>query len=190
LLKNFCGAALFLGCTLTGFAQATTATAQEATTTIFIARSGEQIELPRTGTYHFMEPLQMRGKWIYPDVIDYAHGNYREVFGGAGAALHHSKRFTLIEELYFDQALGPAAKSARYLLPWTILQFQFTSKFTNETVYFTYLPLNNSARIQPVIERSKFEYALGKGWKAGGDTELPIRQFRMAAQAVLYDYVC
>jgi hypothetical protein len=109
LLKNFCGAALFLSCTLTGFAQvtATTATAQEATTSIFIARSGEQLELPRTLTYHFLEFLQMRGKWINPDVgnIDYAHGNYREVFGGAGAAIHHGKRFTLIEELYFDQAL-------------------------------------------------------------------------------------
>jgi hypothetical protein len=111
----------------------------------------------------------VRGKWIYRIWLHRLCS--RQLSGGvrrAGGALQHSKRFTLIEELYFDQALGPAAKSARYLLPWTMLQFQFTSKFTNETVYFTYLPLNNSARIQQVIERSKFEYALGKGWRAGG----------------------
>jgi hypothetical protein len=81
--------------------------------------------------------------------------------------LLHNKRVTLIEELYFDQAFGSAAQGARYLQPWTMLQLRFTPKFTNETVYFPYLPLNSSGRIQQVLERSKFEYAVKKTWKAG-----------------------
>jgi hypothetical protein len=170
LLKKACGGALLLSCTLTGFAQMPTETAPRApTTTVFLARTGEQLESPIVGTYHFLELLQMRGRWIYPDMgyVDFAHGNYREVFLGAGATLLHNQRVTLIEELYFDQALGLAAQSARYLQPWTMLQFRFTRKLTNETVYFPYLPLNKSARIQHVLERSKFEYAFAKRWKAG-----------------------
>src|ERR1700681_224339 len=102
LLKKFCGAAALLSCTLLGFAQDTSKTAQDATTTIFLARTGEQIQPPLSGTYHFLELLQTRGKWIYPDVgyVDFAHDNYREVFVGAGATFLQSKRVILIEELY------------------------------------------------------------------------------------------
>ncbi|MBS1841605.1 MAG: hypothetical protein JSS69_00930 [Acidobacteria bacterium] len=121
------------------------------------------------GTYHFLELLQFRGNWIYPDVgyIDFAHGNYRELFVGAGRTLHKGKRLTLTEELYFVQATGPAAKSARYLWPWTLVQLRFTRKFTSETLYFPYLPLNNSGHIQHVLERSKFEYAVTESWQVG-----------------------
>jgi hypothetical protein len=157
---------LFLGAALTSFAQDTT---NNPTTTLFLARTSERLDSPHLGTYHFLELLQLRGNWIYPDVgyIDFASGNYRELFLGAGRTLHNGKRLTLTEELYFVQAFGPAAKSARYLWPWTMLQFRFTPKFTNETVYFPYLPLNNSARIQHVLERSKLEYALTKSWQVG-----------------------
>jgi hypothetical protein len=167
LLKHFCVATLFLSCALQSFGQETTS--ENATTTIFLARGGEQLQSPLSATYHFLELLQMRGRWVYPDVgyVDFAHDNYREGFIGAGAMLLHNKRVTLIEELYFDQAFGSAAQGARYLQPWTMLQLRFTPKFTNETVYFPYLPLNSSGRIQQVLERSKFEYAVKKTWKAG-----------------------
>jgi hypothetical protein len=169
LLKHFCVAALFLPCAFHSFGQDATGTSERSTTTIFLARTGEQIESPPSATYHFLELLQMRGRWVYPDVgyIDFARNDYREGFIGAGAMLLHNKRVTLIEELYFDQAFGSAAQSARYLQPWTMLQLRFTPKFTNETVYFPYLPLNSSGRIQQVLERSKFEYAVKKAWKAG-----------------------
>ena len=47
----------------------------------------------------------------------------------------------------YDQATGPAARSARYLQPYAIFHVYFTPKFRNETDYFLYLPLNDSARI-------------------------------------------
>ena len=167
-MRNYCFAVLFfLAYAIPAFAQDPASTAP--TTTIFVARTGQRLDSPRIGTYHYLELFQLRGKWIFPDVgyIDFAQGNYREVFVGAGRTLHDSKRVTLAEELYFVQALGPAAKNARYLQTWTMLQIRFTPKFTSETVYFPYLPLNHSARIQHVIERSKFEYTLKKSWKLG-----------------------
>jgi hypothetical protein len=48
-----------------------------------------------------------------------------------------------------------------------MLRVRFTPKFTSETVYFAYFPLNDSAHIHHVIERAKFEYALKKRWKIG-----------------------
>jgi hypothetical protein len=69
--------------------------------------------------------------------------------------------------LLYVQATGPAAKSARYLQPWSMVRVQFTPKFSNETVYFLYIPVNHAARVQNVLERSKFEYAVRKHWKIG-----------------------
>jgi hypothetical protein len=168
-MKRSCFAALLcLGCALSGFAQGATDTT-EPTTTLVLARTGVRLDSPHVGTYHYLEIIQSRGKWVYPDVgyFDAATNDYREVFAGGGRTLLESKRMTFVEELLFDQALSPAARSARYLVPWTMLKFRFTPKFTNETVYFLYLPLNDSARIQQIPERSKFEYAIKKSWKAG-----------------------
>jgi hypothetical protein len=178
---------LCLGSARPSLAQGTANAVSNPTTTIVIARTGVRLDAPHVGTYHYLEFIQSRGKWIYPDVgyIDFATNNYREVFAGGGLALLDRKQITLIGELFFDQAFGPAARGASYLMPWTMLQIRFTPKFTNETSYFLYLPLNNSARIQHVLERSKFEYALKKPWKAGvgyggyqyGDTDWDHRPF-------------
>lgn len=144
-------------------------TTSNPTTNLFIARTGETLDSPYIGTYHFLEFLQARGSWIYPDIgyVDYAHGNYRELFLGGGRTLVNGKKLSLVGELYFVQATGPAAMSARYLWPWTMLQVRFTPKLSSETVYFFYVPLNNSARIQQVLERSKVEYSFNRLWKAG-----------------------
>jgi hypothetical protein len=164
-------AVLFLIRALTAVAQATDPGPGpvNATSTVFIARGGEHLDPPHVMSYHYLQLLHQRGKWIYPDVgyVDYAHGNYREVFLGAGRTLINGKHLTLTEELYFVQALGPAAKSARYVWPWTMLQIHFTPKLSSETVYFPYVPLNNSATIQHVLERSKLEYAVRASWKVG-----------------------
>ncbi len=112
-------------------------------------------------TYHYLEVLQTRGKWILPDVgyIDLAEpGKYREIFFGGGAVLHNSKHLTVVEEGYVNQTTGPASGGALYFMPWTLVSYHPTSKITSETVYFPYLPLNKTGRIQHVLERSKLEY--------------------------------
>ena len=178
---------LCLSITPPALAQGAADATSNPTTTIVLARTGVRLDEPHVGTYHYLEIIQSRGSWIYPDIgyIDFATNTYREVFVGGGRALLDNKRVTLIEEPFFDRAFGPAARGASYLMPWTMLQVRFTPKFNNETVYFLYLPLNDSARIQHVLERSKFEYALKKSLKAGigygaykfGDTDWDHRPF-------------
>lgn len=140
------------------------------TTSILIARSGIRTDAPHVDTYRYWEFFQVRGNWIYPDFgyIDYGSGAYRELFVGAGRTLYHSDRVTIAEELYFVQATGANAKSARYLWPWTLVDFNITPKLTTETVYFPYIPLNQPGRVQQVLERAKVEYHLAKNWKVGG----------------------
>jgi len=163
---------LSLAFTLPCLAQDTTdpkAPAIDPTTTIVVARTGLRTDAPHTGTYHLLEVLQFRGRWIFPDVgyIDFANNKYREIFGGVGQTLYNGEKLMVAEILYYTQAVGPAAKSAMYLQPWTQVRFHFTRKFSNETVYFPYLPLNKAARVQHVLERTKFEYTLNKTWKVG-----------------------
>ncbi len=171
-MKNIYFALLIsLGLALTSFAQDTAITTDnDPATTIVLARTGVRTDAPHVGTYHMVEAFQVRGKWIVPDVcyIDYGTGNYHELCIGAGRTFYDGKRAMVASELYFAQATGPAAKSARYLWPWTIVQFHFTKKWNSEAVYFPYLPLNSSARIQHVIERAKVEYTINKTFKVGG----------------------
>ncbi len=155
-----------LFCSSLSYAQDT----QPTTTNLFFARTGVRLDAPHEGTYRYLEFMQIRGNWILPDfgALDFYHGDYRELFVGAGRTLYNSKKVTWAEELYFVQATGPAAKRARYLWPWTLVDIRFTPKLTSEIVYFPYVPLNHSARIQHVLERAKLEYALNKTWKMGG----------------------
>jgi hypothetical protein len=160
------------------FSLATACIAQDATnadnaanptTSILIARTGESFQSPHVGTYHLVEFFQLRGKWIYPDVgyIDFGTNNYHEVFVGGGRTFYDGKKGMVIEEFYYDQAFGPASKSARYFQPWTFVQVNLSPKFAGEAVYFPYLPLNQSARIQHVLERVKVERKIGKNWRIG-----------------------
>jgi hypothetical protein len=177
ILKLFLRAAkyaalLCLGCAVTSFAQDPAPgekTATAPTKTFFMARSGEGLQTPYIGIIHYLEFFQIRKKWIYPDIgyVDFAHGDYREFFIGGGRTLYDSKIATWDQELEYVQATGPAARSAAYLQPWSMLSVRFTPKFTSETVYFLYLPLNGPARFHQVIERAKFEYAVKKHWKLG-----------------------
>ena len=121
-----------------------------------------------SASIHYLEFFQIRKKWIYPDIgyVDFAHGNYREFFIGGGRTLYN-KIATWDQELEYVQATGPAARSAPYLQPWSMLRLRFTPKLPSEIVYFPYFPLNDAARFHQVIERAKFEYAVKKRWKIG-----------------------
>ena len=163
---------LCLGCSITTFAQGAAPDEDNSATptkTFFEARTGESLNSPHIGIIHYLEFFQIRKKWIYHDIgyVDFAHGNYREFFIGGGRTLIDNKIATWDQELLYVQATGPAAASARYLQPWSMLRLRFTPKFTSETVYFAYFPLNDSAHIHHVLERAKFEYALKKHWKIG-----------------------
>lgn len=163
---------LYMGGAVTSFAQSTPpgdGAGDEPTKTFFMARTGESLKTPHIATIHYLEFFQIRKKWIYPDIgyVDFGHGNYREFFIGGGRTLIENKIASWDQELLYVQATGSDAGSARYLQPWSMLRIRFTPKFTNETVYFLYFPLNDSARFHQVIERLKFEYALNNYWKVG-----------------------
>jgi len=166
-----CAAIVFFGCAVPIFAQSapTAGDSAKSTTTLFFARTGQSVVAPYAGTIHYLEFLQIRNRWIYPDIgyVDFARGNYRELFIGGGRTLVDMKKASWDQELLYVQATGPAAKSARYLQPWSMLRVQFSPKFSNETVYFLYIPLNDSARIHHVLERARFEYAVKKHWEIG-----------------------
>lgn len=138
-------------------------------TTLFFARTGQSLTGPYIGTIHYAEFLQIRNRWIYPDIgyVDFAHGDYREAFIGGGRTLIDTKFVSWDQELLYVQATGPAAGSARYLQPWSMLRLRIAPKLTSETVYFAYFPLNHTARFHQVIERAKVEYAVRKRWKIG-----------------------
>lgn len=139
------------------------------TTTLFFARTGQSLTEPYIGTIHYAEFLQIRNRWIYPDIgyVDFAHGNYREFFIGGGRTLIENKFAEWEQEVEFVQATGPAAGSARYLQPWSMLRLRFVPRLSSEIVYFSYLPLNKTAGFHQVIERAKTEYRIQKHWKIG-----------------------
>jgi hypothetical protein len=134
-----------------------------------MARTGELIESPHVAIIHYMEFFQIRKRWIVPDIgyVDFGHGNYRELFIGGGRTLLDNRCATFDQELLYVQTLGPAAKGAVYLQPWSMFRFRFTPKITSETVYFAYFPLNDPAKFHQVIERAKLEYAVKRRWKIG-----------------------
>ena len=161
-----------LASAIAGYAQAPAGVGEnqtEPTTTLFFARTGESLVGPYTATIHYFEFLQIRNKWILPDLgyIDFGHGNYQEYYAGGGRTLFDNRYASFDQELLYLGTAGSAAMGAKYLQPWSMLRVRFTPKFTNETVYFAYLPVNNTAKFHQVIERAKFEYAVKRRWKVG-----------------------
>jgi hypothetical protein len=139
------------------------------TTTVILAREAQRFSSPANSTMHYLEGFQIRHGWVIPDVgyIDFGHSDYREVFMGRGYTLVDGQHLSLIEEGFFVQASGVAAHQARYMMPWTMLQYRFTDKLGGEAVYFPYIPINNAGRKQHVLERAKLERKLNTRWKAG-----------------------
>jgi hypothetical protein len=153
-----------LVCTEFGLAQSAA-----ETTTIVLAREGQRFQRQSTATMHYLETFQIRHRWVLPDIgyIDFGHSDYREVFMGGGYTLYDGKHISFIQEALFVQASGSSAHQARYLMPWTMVQYHLTEKLGGETVYFPYFPLNDNGRKQHVLERAKLEYKIANRWKAG-----------------------
>ena len=159
-------------CAAAAFAQNAAPTADSPaspTLTFFLARTAQRLDSSFAGTFHYLEFFQVRHRWIYPDVgyVDFGHNNYREFFVGGGRTLIENKWASWDLELLYDQALGPAAHSAAYLQPFTILRLFFTPKLSGDAEYFAYLPLNDSAKFHQVLERAKLDYAVKRRWKIG-----------------------
>jgi hypothetical protein len=172
LRDGLVAAVLCLGSAASGFSQGPVdagPAAPEPTLTLFFARTGQSLTAPYPATIHYAEFLQIRNRWIYPDIgyVDFAHNNYREFFIGGGRTLIENKFAEWEQEVEFVQATGPAAGSARYLQPWSMLRLRFTPRVTSEIVYFSYLPLNKTATFHQVVERAKVEYRVQKHWKIG-----------------------
>jgi hypothetical protein len=163
---------LLLGCAASAPAQGPAGAGAETkapTVSFFLARTGQQLDSSFANTFHYWEFFQVRNRWIYPDIgyVDFGHNDYREFFIGGGRTLIENKWMSWDLELLYVQATGPAARSAAYLQPFTILRLYFVPKLTGEAEYFNYLPLNDSGKFHQVLERAKIEYALKKQWKIG-----------------------
>jgi hypothetical protein len=139
----------------------------QADTTILARMAGWNV-----ATFHFLDMVQTRGRLILPDIgyDDFGKSNYRELFGGGGAVVYPGKHFAWIQECYFARALGKVADGASYLQPWTLVVYSISNThFLGEALYFTYLPLNQAARVQYVLDRAKLEhewhrFKLGAGY--------------------------
>jgi hypothetical protein len=143
-------------CLLTLLVAARPAAAQA---TIVIAR----VAFKNVTTFRYAQVFHESGRWVFPDLgyVDYGNsGDYREFFAGAGRTLIRSPKATLVGEMYYLQATGEASGSARYLLPWALVAVRPTARLRGEAVYFPYVPLNEPARLQHVVDRAKLEYAL------------------------------
>ena len=139
------------------------------TTTIFLARHAQTLQRQSTATMHYLELFQIRRRWVLPDIgyIDFGRSDYREMFIGGGYTLYEREHFNFTQELFFEKAFGSASNDAKYLVPWTMIQYSLTDRLGGEAVYFPYLPLDKSGRAQHVLERAKLERSIGKHWKAG-----------------------
>lgn len=143
---------------------AATASAQ---VTVAIAR----VAFKEDVTQRFAEVLhESKNGWIFPDIgyVDFGGDTYREFFAGVGRTLHRSPKLTLVGTLYYQQAAGPASGSARYLVPWVLMNCRPRARVSCEAVYFPYLPLSDRGQVQYVLERAKLEYSLLPKLKAGG----------------------
>ncbi|MEK7583480.1 MAG: hypothetical protein AAB483_03730 [Patescibacteria group bacterium] len=120
-------------------------------------------------TYRYAEVFQVRDRWIFPDIgyVDFGGNDYREFFVGGGRKLFVSKPLTVIEILYFEQATGSAGDNARWLIPWTLLAYEFHPRLGGEAVFFPYLPLNEAGRIQYVVDHATLQYSFSDIFKAG-----------------------
>ena len=124
----------------------------------------DRVAMRNAATQHYFQVYQQRGSWLGPDVIhvDFGRSNYGEIFFGGGKVLYKGKHFDLTHEDYFGQTSGSASQGARYILPWTKVDYKLTDKISGNAVYFFYAPLNQAAKFHQAIERAKMEYDFGR----------------------------
>ena len=144
-----------------------TAITASAQVTVAIAR----VAFKEGVTQRFAEVLhESASGWIFPDIgyVDFGGDVYREFFAGVGRTLRRTPKLTLVGTLYYQQSAGPASGSARYIVPWMLVNCRPHARVQCEAVYFPYLPLTERAQVQHVLERAKVEYSIVPQFKIGG----------------------
>jgi hypothetical protein len=136
------------------------AAAQPSPETLVILRTATD-----RGTYHLAEVIHQRGRIIpfdlgYIDFDDAKH--YREVFLGAGVVAVNHEKLTLITEAFLLKPFGDRAGGALYFEPYFLGIYRVAPRVSAEASYFPYIPLNDAARAQHVLERAKVEYDFGR----------------------------
>ena len=141
---------------------------QAQTETTFVARVAAA---PEKVGYRLVEGYTtLKSGWIPIDMgyIDFRNAKeYREIFVGAGKVVKADERNLVVGELYFVQSGGPASGNARYLQPWILAQRKIQPTLKLEGNYFMYVPLNDLAITQHVIDRIRLEKDLPRNWRIG-----------------------
>ena len=146
------------------------AAAQPANETLFPARTATT-----DGAYHLIEAIHQRGRIIPLDVgyIDFDNpALYREMWvgGGGGVPFQGPKGFLIAEGL-LARAFGMHGAQALYFQPYLLGIYRVAPNVPFETSYFAYVPVNDAATAQHLLERAKPEYdfarfKLGAGYSA------------------------
>jgi hypothetical protein len=136
---------------------------------IYIVRTGEQLQAPHVLTYRMFEYAQMRGRWIFPDVgyYDSGHANDALWFAGAGGEVYRGERITWTQEIYAAQEAGSAAHNQRSLWLWPVLDLRLTPRLTAQAVAYPTVPLDRAAQWGFSVDRAKLEYAVRPHFQAG-----------------------
>ena len=126
------------------------------------------------GTYHYAEVIHERGRGVPFDAgyIDFDNpAQYREMWLGGGFKPIASSRVSLTAEGFLAAAYGEHAGGALYFQPFFLGTARLSSRVLAESVYLLYVPLNEAAHAQHLLERAKMEYdwprfRLGGGYGA------------------------
>jgi hypothetical protein len=81
-------------------------------------------------------------------------------------AINHPK-LSLTTEAFLLKPYGELANGALYFEPFVLGNYRPTPSVEAEVCYFPYIPLNDAASTQHILERAKLEYNFGRV-KAGG----------------------
>jgi hypothetical protein len=136
---------------------------------IYIVRTGEQLQAPHVLTYRMVEYAQMRGRWVIPDVgyYDGGHTNDSQWFAGVGKELYRGEHLAWTQEVYAVQESGSAAQNQRFLWIWPVLDLRATPRLTAQAVVYPTVPIDRAAQWGIGVDRAKLEYDLRSHLRAG-----------------------
>jgi hypothetical protein len=157
---------LLAGLTFLAACVPASAVAQSEPVTVVLLRTATD-----RGAYHFAELIHQRGRLVPVDFgyIDFDKPKeYREFFLGTGVVAINHPKLSLTTEAFLLKPFGEAANGALYLEPFFLGNFRPTASVEAEVCYFPYIPLNDAASAQHVLERAKLEYIFGRVKVGGG----------------------
>jgi hypothetical protein len=137
--------------------------------TIYVVRTGEQLQGPHVLTYRLFEFIQQRGRWILPDLGYYDVGRFdvQLWYAGAGAELRHFRHAVWTEEVYLVQQEGSTAHNQHALFLWSQIDAKLKPRLTVQAIAYPTVPLNRAQRWGFDIDRAKMEYAVRPHLLAG-----------------------